>query len=325
VAPPNLGTWAWPVDFQDAVTHIGVGNLFELVLALGARTVDCVTIRPASTRYAVTAVPLLEPFPGLPNIPYTLNRGNRTLNEPADAITALVLLTWALWLKVHINDVDYMPLYLVTVHHKATLIEAGGLEWWTQGCSCDRAALCLISQDDATTMRQEASGLQRPKKPRAPKLYAYLGGGVDHQPEEVSSIVIRTRDPEFITAGVAATRLAMATWPSGTVAATFDAELLDGDTEHAKVLASELKSYDNYCPREVGESARHLVRTLFETVDEVRDVPPPERPTNAQHIVQEFIDVDEAAEDPPASALHRGLQLTTPSDPRGSTGRLGLR
>jgi hypothetical protein len=312
VPPPNLGTWAWPVDFWHAVMHIGVGPLVELVFALGARTVDCVTIRPASTRYAVTAVPLLEPFPGLPEIPYTLKRGNRTLNEPADPITALVLLTWALWLKVHINDVDYTPLYLVTVHHKATLIEAAGLEWWTRGCSCDRAALCLISEDDAITMRQAASELQRPKKPRAPKLYAYLGGGVDHQPKEVSSIVIRTRDPEFITAVVAATRLAMATWPSGTVAATFDEELVDGDMESTVNLAFELNTYQNYVPAAVGEPARHLVRTLFESVHEVRDVPPPAPPTNAQQIVQEFIiDVDEAEEDPPASALHRGFPLTS--------------
>jgi hypothetical protein len=69
VAPPLLGNWAWPVPLHRAVTSVGVSHLLELVVALGARTVDCVTIRPSSVRYAVTAVPLLEPFPGLPDIP----------------------------------------------------------------------------------------------------------------------------------------------------------------------------------------------------------------------------------------------------------------
>jgi hypothetical protein len=164
VAPPRLGKWAWPVDFKSAV--MGFDDLFGHVWALGARTVDCVTIRPASSRYAVTAVPLLDPFPGLPDVPYTLNRDGRP-NEPADAITALVLLTWALYAAVHHTEIDYTPLCLVTVHHKATVIEAAGLEWWARGCSCDRAALCLITQDDATAMKQAAADKRfqhRPKK-----------------------------------------------------------------------------------------------------------------------------------------------------------------
>ena len=97
------------------------------------------------------------------------------------------------------------------------------------------AGKVLAKTDD---MRQAAADnrLRRPKKPRAPKLYAYLGGGVDHQPDQVSSSVIRTRDREFVAAAVAATRLAMATWPSGSVAATLYEDQVDGEAEHAANL-----------------------------------------------------------------------------------------
>ena len=317
MAPPSLGRWAWPVDFRGALSCVGFDNLCNQVWALGARTVDCVTIRPSGEHYAVTAVPLLEPFPGVPEIPYSLNRGTMTTNEPADAIMALVMLTWALWWAVHHDDVDYNPVQIVTVHHKATLIEAAGLEWWTRGCSCDRAALCLISEKDADKMCEAAANrLQRPKKPRAPRLYAYLGGGVDHQPDQVSSIVIRTRDRELLVAAVAAARLAMATWPSGTVAATFSEDLVDGDAESAKLLARDFQLYNAYNPPAVGEPARRIVHQTFEAImqgaPQLQPMPPPK---DAQRLVQETIAVDQAAEDPPASALHRHSLPMTESEP----------
>jgi len=272
-----------------------------------------VTIRPASTRCAVTAVPLLDPFPGLPSIPYNL-RGNRTSNEPADAITALVLLTWALYWAVHGKDIDYTPLHLVTVHHKATLIEGGGLEWWTRGCSCDRAALCLVNEIDADFLRQAADKGLRPRKPRTPRLYAYLGGGVDHQPEQVSSIVIRTRDPELLAAVVAAARLAMATWPSGEVVKTYYDNLVDGDGTQAQDLALKVLEYDACNPTGVGEPARHLVLRTFETI--MQFVLPPSQPrtppTNAQLLVQETIVLVDEDDDPPASALHRDTSAEFP-------------
>ena len=190
VPPPSMGRWAWPEDLPYILQNIGgVEPLCAMVWALGARTVDCVTIRPAG-RFAVTAVPLLEPFPGLPEIPYSLNRGTGPHNdtEPADAILALVLLTWSLWREVRHMDPNYIPLRLLTVHRKSTTAEGAGLEWWVRACSCDRAAICLVSKDVADSLQQaaEAEGRIRPKKPKSPLLYAYLGGGVDHQPDQIS-------------------------------------------------------------------------------------------------------------------------------------------
>ena len=86
---------------------------------MGDRTVDCVTSRPASSRFKAVAVPLLDP---MESVIYRLNRGPETDNEPADAITALVLLTWALWHSRH-RGAD--ELHLLTVHNKAISIVSG--------------------------------------------------------------------------------------------------------------------------------------------------------------------------------------------------------
>ena len=93
VPPPLLGRWAWPTDLSQAVYDCNIdkdNDLECMVWALGARIVNCLTIRPSSARFAVTAVPLLEPFPGLPEIPYSVNRDTWSANEPPEAITALV-------------------------------------------------------------------------------------------------------------------------------------------------------------------------------------------------------------------------------------------
>ena len=60
-APPlQLGSrWAWPTSLRRAVQDISVlDELCKLVWAMGARTVDCVAIRPALSRFAIVAVPL---------------------------------------------------------------------------------------------------------------------------------------------------------------------------------------------------------------------------------------------------------------------------
>jgi len=325
--PPQLGQWAWPVDVQFALSTLGCDNLCSMVWALGARTVNCLTVRPSSEKYAVAAWPLLDPFPGLPQIPYTLNR-DRNANEPADAITALVLLTWALWWEVHHRQADYTPLSLVTVHHKASLIESSGLEWWTRGCSCDRAALCLLSDADAANMHHAAAVKgpeSRPPKPRTPRLYAYLGGGVDHNPDEVSSIVIRTRDPDLLVAVLAAARLAMATWPNGLVEDTLEEDMVDGDAMNTEEMNNSLLvDYAAYKPDATGEPARAIVRRVLHNAASGVSLPvappaPAPAPADASRIVQEVVLPDEAAVDEllqtAASALHRERGLTlTPVD-----------
>jgi len=108
----------------------------------------------------------------------------------------------------------------------------------------------------------------------------------------------------------------MSTWPSGTVATAFNPELVDGDSQHSEELANDFVKYAAYAPHGVGEPARQLVHSLFEHVmREVPSLPQTEPPRAGQHIVQDVIDLEGAAEDTPASALHRGLTLTTTPGP----------
>ena len=65
---------------------------------------------------------------------------------------------------------------------------------------------------------------------------------------------------------------------------------------------------------------RTLLSNIVSQQEQTPPLPQPDPLTDAQRLVQEIIDVDEAAEDPPASALHRqilGLPLTTqePEEP----------
>ena len=76
------------------------------------------------------------------------------------------------------------------------------------------------------------------------------------QPDQVSAIFLRTSPPGLLAAAVAATRLAMATWPSGRVVKCFDEVLIDG--EGSDVFLSNLSDYADRPG--VGEPSRRLVR-----------------------------------------------------------------
>jgi hypothetical protein len=121
---------------------------------------------------------------------------------------------------------------------------------------------------------------------------------VDHQPDQVSAIVLRTGDPGLLAAAVAATRLAMATWPSGEVVKGCDALLIDGDG--SDMFLDMLRWYAN--PPGVGEPSRHMVRQTLETAAARHAVPNPPglqpvqpTPAQAQHLIRAIIRVDDRA------------------------------
>ena len=116
---------------------------------------------------------------------------------------------------------------------------------------------------------------------------------MDHQPDQVSTVVIRARDPELLVAAAAAARLAMATWPSGTVATTLYADQVDGDAEHAAVLDSAFQQYITYNPPGVWEPTRQIVRTLLSNIvsqqEQTPPLPQPDPLTNAERLIHEII------------------------------------
>ena len=329
VPPPLLGRWAWPTDLPYAVRDCGPEDLLGMVWALGARIVNCLTISPSSNRFAVTAVPLLDPFPGLPEVPYSIKRDGSSNNEPPEAITALVLLAWAMWRGRNHDKKGYRPLRLLTVHHKAMFTEEAGLEWWAHACSCDRAAICLIDKATADELEVEAIvfAKSRPKKPRRPYLYAYLGGGVTFQPDEVSTIVVRTGDADLLAAVVAAAQLASKTWPSGHHWAVFEPDLVcaqPGEERLVLDMTDRVNTYAVNAPP--GEAARDVVRRIFRSVPrglpvDPRSRLPPESATDIIDLVRSVIDLDdpvllgdwsEALEDGSGTARESGHALTRP-------------
>ena len=86
--------------------------------------------------------------------------------------------------------------------------------------------------DDFRNVAKE-SGKKRPQTQKIPLLYAYSGGRVGHQPDQVSTIVVRTMHHELLAALAVATRLAMVTWPCNSskrgVATLIIEESLDGE------------------------------------------------------------------------------------------------
>ena len=271
-------------------------DLESMVWALGARIVNCLTIRPSSARFAVTAVPLLEPFPGLPEIPCSSNRGRAWANEPPEAITALVLLAWSLWRAKNIRSADYRPLRLLTVQHKAIFAEVAGLEWWSRACSCDRAAIALIGKDIADELEVEAAAhaRRRPKKTNKPCLYAYLGGGVAFQPDGVSTIVVHTTDMDLLAVVVAAAQLARATWPSGGQSAAFDEGLVENadDCECEVDFKARVEAYAVVV--EPGEAARAAVRNAFQPLPRPGSRGKgPRDPSKAGNLISSVIDLED--------------------------------
>ena len=260
--PPSLGVWALPRDPLDVIREQR-GALPDVLWSLGPRLVDGLTIRPGGKVYAVTAIPVLDPYPGGTRIPYALDQ-NADNNKPQLEIMAIVLLTWAAYVAELGNTAQ--PLMVLGVPHKASVVEGGGLEWWTRGCSCDRVAVVLISLADALELIAAAEHSMRPPRPKKPLLYAYLGGGVSGQPDEVSGIVVRTKDLALNAALASAVGLISATWPGNIKGAEFDVQLVaaDPDAPSPQVFADFVRFFPQAAGR--GASVRRQIEHLLDGV-----------------------------------------------------------
>ena len=138
----------------------------------------------------LVALPVCDLFPGLPKVSYTTTEA-----ELDNMLRALVLLVHALFREAF-RETEEPGMAIMSVHHKATIATEVGFTWFSRACSCDREAVALIDKDAAFDLRSRAlshpSG-PPPGKPKRSLLYAYFGGGVARQPEEITGLVVRTR------------------------------------------------------------------------------------------------------------------------------------
>ena len=139
-------------------------------------------------------------------------------------------------------------------------------------------------------MEAAARARSRPKKTNKPCLYAYLGGGVAFQPDEVSTIVVRTTDMELLAAVVAAAQLASATWPSGG-RAVFDEGLVDADDCGVDFKALVEAYTVDVAP---GEAARAAVRNALQPFPRPGSRSKgPRDPNEAANIISSVIDLED--------------------------------
>ena len=99
---------------------------------------------------------------------------------------------------------------IMSVHHKASVAEDDGFTWFSRACSCDREAVALVDAYVAADLVERAlqKGGRPPRgKPRRCLLYAYVGGGVSRQPDEVTGLVVRSRHGGLTAAVITAFRL----------------------------------------------------------------------------------------------------------------------
>ena len=104
----------------------------------------------------------------------------------------------------------------MSIHHKAAVATEAAFTWFSLACSCDREAVALIDNDTAFGLTSRAlshpSG-PPPGKPKRNLVYAYIGGGVARQPEEITGLVVRTRHVGLAAAVITAAKLLSWRWP----------------------------------------------------------------------------------------------------------------
>ena len=104
----------------------------------------------------------------------------------------------------------------MSIHHKAAVATEAGFTWFSRACSYDREAVALIDKDaafDLVSLDLSHPSGPPPGKPERNLLYAYIGGGVARQPEEITGLVIRTRHIGLIAAVITAAKLLSWCWP----------------------------------------------------------------------------------------------------------------
>ena len=164
-----------------------------------------ITVRAEGKDGSLVALPFLGPFPDLPRVSYATSDA-----KPDNMLSGLVLLTHAPFRKAY-GDMEEPGMAIISVHHKATIAEESSFTWFSRACSCDREAVALLEASVAADLeaRATAAGGRPPRcKPRRCLLYAYIGGGVARQPQEVTGLVVRSRNVGLTAAVIAAFRLA---------------------------------------------------------------------------------------------------------------------
>ena len=232
----DFGAKTWPRDPIQAFNADMTAPAFRAVLIeLSWRLVDHVAVQIQGKTACQIAIPLLDPLPGYRSPNYATNALPAAPGAPS-MLTSFVLCVWAVYEAQ--RSPDAKKLAIMSVHHKASVEESGGDEgvtWWSRACSTDREAVILLDAIDMELMLQDSENYRRPPKPRCPPLYCYIGCGVDRQPDCITGMVVRTKDPALTAAVATACRILGLNFP-GNVPCEVVAELIESDSQEASIL-----------------------------------------------------------------------------------------
>jgi len=208
-APPlgDLGRRTWPRGLAGVYNEDWTAQLLSDVMEeLAWRLVDHVAVQIQGKTASQIAVPMLDPLPGFTSPGY--GTAQQAAPGAPSLLAGFVMCVWAMY-EAHRDPENGPPaLAMMGVHHKASVHEgSGGLTWWSRACATDREAIILLNVKDADLLTKDRQSQHHPRKPRNPPLYCYIGGGVDRQPECITSIVVRTKDAALTAAVVTVCRV----------------------------------------------------------------------------------------------------------------------
>lgn len=227
----SFGKHSWPTDLHKAGMDI-----MELRRLSGGIT-DSITVSMWGSKDFQIAVPVCKWYvdrlrwDDKTDAPGAQDGGITWIDaEGCPALRSLVSLIWALYTKA--CSPHHIKLTQVSRLHKAKLAEDRDdkeVIYVFKTCQSDREAVTLAPKEDAETVAREASS--NGAMPRFSKdwyLYAYWGGGVTYQPDEVVTIVIKVKDKDLAAAALLVLRWASVMWGAR---ATIDPSLMVGTGE----------------------------------------------------------------------------------------------
>jgi hypothetical protein len=223
----SFGAHSWPTNLQNA--HLDILELRRLASGIA----DCITVSMWGRQEFQIAVPVCK---------WHVDRLRWTENTDADAaqggmmwvdsegcpaLRSLVSLTWALYIKA--CSPNHTKLTQVSRLHKAKLAEDRDdpeVIYVFKTCQSDREAVTLAPKEDAEAVAQEAaSSGSMPRFSKDWLLYAYWGGGVTYQPDEVVTAVMKVKDKDLAAALLLTLRWVSVMWGCQ---ATIDPSLMVG-------------------------------------------------------------------------------------------------
>ncbi len=158
-------------------------NPIRHAIDLGCRLIDAIVVLRQGKTALQIALPCLCCRP-LEDVNYLKPFADGAVLDGEPMIRSFVALCWNVY-ELLTPEADRAALLQTCFAHKATIVERGGLEWWSRTCASDREASILVDPE-AARMKKRV-------------VYAYLGGGqmTVASASTVQCVVVRVKETQW--------------------------------------------------------------------------------------------------------------------------------